>query len=615
MKKVQIFLLFLITVFLIMPSISAVAASVEAEEEEQVIAQNDLLFQGIQGLIGGTANIIVGGDSPTKPDHIIAELVKVFNYGMMSVILLFMLSKGFFWIIQLSGNKKQDSLLDFQSAPVAVMMAVILLLPMPNGYSAIQHVVIKAAGLGISLANKESNVAADFLDRNASFTITPTIMNADKIALDMMDSAICMAMLNKVAMHTNVQTNNTLIKDKDTIVQEFTVTYKGKYTPKEAADAAPIDAASNYANGSTKSYSDTVCGSSTLRFGIIDKKHADLDIIRTFRDKLVITFNTLNTAINILGSNFVEYLLQEKSITVTGPEYNSTYPEDIEEQIRLSSEKFKLEYKALLNNLVISIRESEETEDADLVNNRPTQKLREYGAAYLGAYFWEFSKRNSIITSLTAVAKSSISPKRDEYTQIDPIPDDVINKISLNQSKMFTAINSSYLKELIDDSDDKYVTEYVERHIAQAAAKAETAYDYKMHFMFDWAKESLYKEADPVLALANLGNKFINLGAKAIDAIGDKEKIDGLQNEIKANINAITNKQGIEDALAIKLETLEGMRNILVIFIVFGALLAFWIPTIPLFHWVSGVIGFFIVFMQAILLTPCLLYTSPSPRD
>lgn len=601
---------------LLIPS-EATAADQPKEDDSILITDDDILFQGVQGLVGGAANIIVGGDAPQERDHIIGELMYIFNYGMLSFALLFMVIRGIVWFSSLSGEKKQDTLLDFQSAPVAVMVSVIILVPMPDGYSAIQHLVIKAAGESISLANYETNAAADYLDKVGTFSTNPTVMNSDIIALNMMESAVCMSLLNKTSKKTVVEMNPILEMDLADDVHKFTINYDGVYTKSAAASQYLADVIAGGANGMTKHFPKNICGSTTLSFGSIDSKYVETPTVLTFRENVIDAYSNLNDNIAILGAEFINHLLDPISESDKGPTYNVTFPESMKDSLKSYSENFKQAYLNELSLLVSKMESSNTDPESGLSNKRATDSLRQYGAAYLGVYFWEYARRNSVVSAITSVNKSATGPL---YSHVKDKTDfEAFAKVNDNQKTFLEEIRKNYVMLTPEYNGNNAMASAanVETSVAKSIEEAQHSFDLGADFMFHFATESMYKESDPVLALADTGHQLIVTGesilaAAALSAATLRLVEAGLIGTAEATASnpftapATPIARIAAEAVNISIDAAMNLIPLAFVLITFGALIAFWIPSLPLIHWINGIIGFIIVFAQAFVLTPLL---------
>ena len=232
MKKVALasVIYFVLLTFFTSWSVLAEDGDEKKLNTEIELAEKDILFENLQALVGQSANIIVGGDTPEEPDHIIAVLSKTFNNGILTIAIIFMIIKGVWWLATLNPDKAREQTVNFGSAPIAAFISVILLMPLDNGYSILQHVVIKAGGYGISLSNKMTYEAADFLDKRGSYNVSPAALNIEKSIAAMLQMEVCAALYEQQYATPNVN-NTTIDKQVDWANEEdyFILRYDGLY--------------------------------------------------------------------------------------------------------------------------------------------------------------------------------------------------------------------------------------------------------------------------------------------------------------------------------------------------------------------------------------------------
>ncbi|MAD76718.1 MAG: hypothetical protein CML20_18340 [Rheinheimera sp.] len=618
MKKHKVWLKVLFFAAMLLASPHEVFANDNEGENELIFAEDDILLQGIRGLVGSAANIIVGEDTPSEPDHLIAEIMLTYNFGLMAVATIFMLFRGAKWLLQLSAEKKDDGILDFQSAPLPIALAVILMMPLPDGYSAIQHLILKVIGQSISLANEETYVAADFLDRVGSFSVNPTIMASEKIAMKMVESSICMAAINKSTGKTNVYIKQTHTRDLEQNLDRYTLDFDGVYSRAEAASTYFADIAGFGDQGLTTYYPKRVCGSVSLTFGAIDQHYMKQESILEFRRNVMDSFHMLAKSTSLTSAKFVDELFDPIGQNATGTHsYNTSYNPSIPEEIKRASDEFIRSYRYELERLLVKIEASKDDASSGLGNKKSTDTLRKYGAAYLGAYFWEYAKRNSVVTELTSLKNSSKYPMLDQLE--NTVNDKLYESLTLNQQALFDELMNS----LINKDDNYDVSEYIkgsaniEKDVLLSIKNAEHQFDIGANYLFEAATATMYSETDPVLAMADTGHQFIIIGETIIGttaaAMATVRVARALAEGTAEGLNS-TPIMGLAAAapktLAVTLEAAEMLGSLLIplgiAMIFFGGMIAFWLPSIPLIHWVNGTIGFMILFMQAFLLTPLL---------
>ncbi|MBE0420513.1 DotA/TraY family protein [Pseudoalteromonas nigrifaciens] len=618
MKKYSFWLYVILLVGLSLTPTTVIAANEEPDNNGLVIADQDLLMQGVQGLVGSAANIITGGDTPSSPDHLIAELMQTYNFGLMSFAIIFMLFRGAKWFLQLSAQKKDEGVLDFQSAPLPIALAVILMMPLPDGYSSIQHLILKVVGLSISLANEEVNVAADYLDRVGTFALNPTVMATDKIALKMVENAICMAALNKSTGKTNVEVNAEHVRDLDDNIDVYTFSYDGAYGRASAAAGYFADMASFGANGVTKHYPKEVCGTASLSFGAIDAHYVDQEPVIRFRDNIIRSYEALAEETAIIGAKFVDELFDPIGQNASGTHaYNTSYNPSIPADIERVSEKFIMAYRRDLEQLLNEIETSSDDANSGLGNKKATDSLRKYGAAYLGAYFWEFAKRNNVVAGLTSVSNSGKTPLFNEVQET--VHETLFESLTDNQQSLFAA----FIERQNDGKPDYSSATYIQKvgnlqaEVEESLKNSKHEFDVGADYLFRFATESMYAESDPILALADTGHQFIVIGEimllKTGQALAAIKLVQAASEGLALGLTSVPvfgTAAAAPWALAVSLDIAAAAAStiipIAITMIVFGALIAFWLPSIPLIHWVSGTVGFMIVFMQAFILTPLL---------
>lgn len=598
-------------IMLILCFITAAAplqAFAEAEEDESVvIAEEDIFFQSIQGLIGSAANIIVGDNIQDEPDHIMGVLMNTYGYGLIMFATIFMAFRGVKWVLQLSKEKNDNSMLDFNSAPLPVAMCVIAMLPLNDGYSAMQHIVIKVAGESISLANKETYAAADYLEKYGSFTVSPVVMNTSLIVNSAFESSICMSLINATSGKTNVGMARYEDLDLENNYHSFRVSFDGIYTESEAIAQYMGEVASGAKQGLTRALPKQVCGTNSITFGAIDEKYTESAPVMDFRQGVIDAYSDMNEEVAMIAAGAIDYY--------TNPQSPRVLPSTIKADLQAARNNFAMKYKNQLAIFVRQIQESAQNENYGLANTNATQSLRKYGAGFLGVYFWEYARRNSVVTSLTGLSSSSSQPNRSSI--IEKVPNDIYTDVTNQAKKILDSVRTDYTAQ--GPPNYVYKSEQLEQAVSKSLEESTAASDLSFgSYIFNFSSSAMLNQSDPVLSLADMGHSLISTGevilttsttmlaiAKVSSAIGHTSA-DAAANIPVFGVPGILAGRGVgfsADILAL------GASNIIplaITIIIFGILIAFWIPAIPLIHWINGCVGFLIVFIQAFTLTPLL---------
>jgi len=377
------------------------------------------------------------------------------------------------------------------------------------------------------------------------------------------------------------------------------------------------DFESNFSNGRTQYLSPNACGSTRLEFGALDENYVSSATVIEFREGMVNAYKQLNGGVLLLGAQFVDHLLIPKVIGKNGPEYNETYPADLEEQLKTYSEAFRLSYQRELEKLVAKMEPSEQSSDSALANKRATESLRQYGAGYLGVFFWEFAKRNNVVSNITKVNKAANPPIFNEIQK--KVSEAAFTKIFDKKNELFSNIRFDSHSESLDRTgrSNIEILSNIEKDISSKITKADHEWDIGGSFLFNIATKQMMQETDPILAYMEYGHTLMGVGeitiaASAIESRLAKLAVKGLEGVAMAASSTPFTGAGAIPAMVgtvafdIIIDVANHMTMVGMGLLMLGAFMALYMGALPVFHWISGLTGFLIVFMQAMILTPLL---------
>jgi conjugal transfer/type IV secretion protein DotA/TraY len=128
----------------------------------------------------------------------------------------------------------------------------------------------------------------------------------------------------------------------------------------------------------------------------------------------------------------------------------------------------------------------------------------------------------------------------------------------------------------------------------------------------------MYSQPDPVRGLVDFGHNIIIASEIFLSTTAALELNAYIAKGVAASADGAAEQLGplgapvrpaliaTQFALDLLMKGAEKISELVFMLLVFGIVLAFWIPSIPMIHWISGLVGFFIVFMHAMILTPLL---------
>lgn len=625
--------------------------SAEQQKENEVtyeIAEDDILFGMMQGLFGQAANIIVGGELPDKPDHIITALSEALNKSLTSLILALIVFRFGRWVVATKSQGGTD-IFDFQHAPLPILFAIIAIIPVKGGLSFLQMVTIQAAGYSIKISNYETNVAADFLEKYGSYSTLSHLANVEENAIATVIGSICKGIINKQDRYANIQQasssslfehtvrdskkligyqpNGNPIFTYDTIgnvtyVNNTKFSRSGVYQDKQAAEEH------NKANGLSpskgriaKSYKEDVCGNSQLIFPEL-KEDDNYMMVGEFRNSVATHYNTLNNQLATISADIVN-----QTFVKTDGKYSHMNNELIE-RIKRAVSTFKIAYQDELATLVSKYSPSQSSESAGLNNSSAADVLRKKGTAYLGVFYLEFMKKNSKTLEATKLKFTHKMPNSEKWDYFftnteTKTPDGIIKIIKTLKS------NTNADLPQTENIVNKQMREGHEKINKIIAGDSDDIWQYPTELVVgttSFLMKNLINETDPIGGLVNTGHYIIASmesyylitqlakikvrmahriaeAGKEISA-GVAEDIPFAGNTAEGVVNGAW--VGIDFGFTFIQEGLDLAQYLILPVLLAGIFLAFWLPSIPMIHWINTMIGFLIVVFNTFILAPAL---------
>lgn len=612
------------------------------------IAEDDVMFGLLQGIFGQAANIIVGGDLPDKPDHIITALSEALNKSLTALILFLIIIRFVRWVAAAKSSGGTD-IFDFQHAPLPILFAIIAIIPVKGGLSFLQMVTIQAAGFSIKISNFETNIAADFLEKYGSYSTLSHVANIEENAIASVVGSICKGILNKQDRYENIiQTSTSDIYEHKTMGEKKIVGYHKNGNPIFWRDTENI---TNYINSTTysrsgvyadsqaaeahnvsnnlganvgriaKSYEKEACGNSKLIFPPI--KDDDQSVfIREFRNSVVEDYRILNIRLAQISAKIVN-----EAYNASNGKYDYIKDENIT-SIKSAVSEFKVNYQYSLAELVSQYKPSQASESDGLNTSTAADVLRAKGTAYLGVFYFEFMKKNSKTLEAT---KLSFSHKMPNNMDWDHFYATTSTKIPKGIQKIIGELKSNANISLPDNESksNRVVREGHESIAKLVAGDSDNLWQYPTEIVVNATTgilEVLVDENDPITGLVNAGHHIIGtmeslyLGLQlskislqvlsrtseaakevAAGAASDVPFLGGTSSGLVRSlwVGAKFGFSFIEDAMSL------AQWLILPIFLA-GIFLAFWLPSIPMIHWINTMVGFLIVAFNTFILVPAL---------
>jgi conjugal transfer/type IV secretion protein DotA/TraY len=640
---------YLIAIVLMVFSYDSFSAGQETSAEVTYeIAEDDLLFGLLQGIFGQAANIIVGGDLPDEPDHIITALSEALNKSLTTLILFLVIIRFIRWVAA-SKSQGGTDIFDFQHAPLPILFAIIAIIPVKGGVSFLQMVTIQAAGYSIKISNYETNIAADFLENYGSYSSLSHIANVEENVIATVVGSVCKGILNKQDRYKNiVQTavsdiyehriqgerqikayhkNGNPIFWRDTVqtvnyVNSTVYNRSGVYKDSQLAeDHNESNGLSASSGRIAKSYPVDVCGNSKLVFPEIKDEDNSI-LIREFRNSVDEAYKILNNKLAEVSADIVN-----EAYNASNGKYDYIRTERIT-KIREVVSEFKINYQNSLAELVRQYAPSHTSDSSAHNQSTAADVLRQKGTAYLGVFYLEFMKKNAQTLDATKLSfehKMPNSPDWDHFytTTSTKIPQGIariIRELKANANVDLPAEETKSNRILREGHMN------IEKLIA---GESDNIWQYPTQLVVSATTgimETLIDVNDPISGLVTTGHVIlgtmesfyvasqvakISVQVLARTAEAAKHVAGGAAKDIPFIGNA---SSGVVDALYVAPkygfdfvdDALSLAQWLILPLLLAGIFLAFWLPSIPMIHWINTMVGFLIVAFNTFILVPAL---------
>ncbi|MBD3587558.1 DotA/TraY family protein [Salinimonas sp. HHU 13199] len=579
-----------LTVLLFLISGKAVAqeeGGSDVYESEPIIENpNDLGVQVLRGVLGDVTNIISGGELPQKPDTVLGSVMLAWCGALAVVATLLVAFGGFKWFFgSIHSGKMNEQKLDSTGVPVRMVIALVSVVPLAAGYCFYQLVHIYLTGHSLSVANNLSDKATSFMSVGAFHQKTLPI-NSDEIAAQAFETLVCAHGINAAEGTASGETVITpsIVIDLEGTGDNATNIYGIKYGDESD---------SWFKVGG---YSDKACGEYVIEFSEPDFRMTTDG--RAENNLLNGNYAALQNLFNEMSKPAADFV---NKVYISDADHEDL--RIIKKQTKLAIENLAAEYNNAIRLARIDYANEKSLElekpDSELPNylkSTPSfldnYSLNDIGFIGLGSTWWVDSIRTQAFTSMLTsmeVQASNIEDKalhHEDLTELWSLVDKVTEGRSGRLSSASTE-NIDYLSHLEDKA---------------------------MSWLIGASLRTVNETNDPLFALMELGHEMIvtaeTLIALLLTANITVEVSDNLSRVEVTSLPFIGTM--LETGKAIATGTAEGMAKqiatglmlLIALLLTMGVYLAFYLPTIPLMHWLGGVIGAFSAALEQIILAP-----------
>lgn len=591
-------------------SFDAIGAEVVQNKESDALFYLRLIF-------GDVVNLLIDEQGPasTSPDTVLGAMTLKFNQIIMTLSILgigFVGLMAFFETIHTTtvNTNKYDSMLFLR-----YLIVLAALVPVSGGFNTFHLGTLYVAGSGVQVADEVAKTSVNFVQRTGSVVKLNANVDHESFLMSLLESKVCKYAVNITTNHENIiekYISSTYGENAGTAVGlRQAPAYDSLFDAKAAALSATLSA--EFQNP-LHFDSESPCGSFQLSYDPVELDNNELQELKN------IYLNSYAQALNSasLGIEVLAQKIAQKSLDST-----VVVPPDAFDNVLANLSNA---HREILDNIGTSAY-SLYTGDSGS-GLMPEDNVRRYGFIHYGSLYLRWTK---ITKNMMLITKGvDISSNRTIDTKILSNYDmkiffstlaDYLNKdrlINVGDSYVLSStFKPGYFPQtsiMSSNESDELASEAIQNELEAQEAKIQKA-EKLISSAKEYVIDGLINTTnDPLTTTINMGNNLITLAevaqvANLIIKSGIKTFELAKDSADNTTVGAYSNlllavPSGI--FLAIAQELASKTLTLIIACIVLGSIASFYIPAVPLFHWILGVISWAASVIEAVFLSPIL---------
>lgn len=531
---------------------------------------NDLSVQSLRIVLGDVVNIMTGEptDNVDRDETVITKLFYAWNQLLFAATGLLSAYVMGSWFMGAIHGKKQNN--DDAFIPFRILLALTLSAPMVGSFTLAQNVHLYMVGHSIGIGNSMAGIIYDNHGVGGVGTTSGSSPTDLYAAAAYYESAACVqatkaiyddANAAKITDEEDVNMSGDIIKS-----YEYIRTYGGDSIPWPIGSPISADG----------------CGEYIIEYEEPDEEYSDGSAESTYYTRYVQLHIALANNAGILATQLVNEILKSGAS---------------KESNDLMAHSHALQLKSLqyqFNQDMVQIQREYAEDYAQFLGDNPGRlegyglfEPKHYGWIALGAMYWSDSAKtmhlNNTIKSISFEWNAAID-----------------NEIIGNED-FHVVWQSIYLANRdiggLDRMSGQMDPEYAEDMVADS-----------MEFFIGRVRSIVVEGDDPVFSIMELGHEMIVLAEVMIAILALFEALGGTATAIiTAAGTAVAGPAGAVAGGAISglIASLgKALYALVPLLLGLGMYYAYWIPSLPLMHWVGNVVGVLIRIIETTLLLP-----------
>lgn len=612
--KIQIkLLILLLSILIIFP-----AFAVDVIENK-----NDDSLMYMRMIFGDVVNILIDAEGPdaNEVDTVLGAMMKTFNQTMFQLtflLILFVTLTAFFSTAHT--GKLDTQKYDAVWMPFRMILAFAIVTPISAGYNALQIAVLMVAGSGINVANQVAIAGLDQMVKTGTVVKLRASDNYEESVINMLESKVCAYGYNAITHHENIVGEPIINYDYtfETISPKIGLRYAPAYiTPVTALAASTYATVTLQKDIPTYFSSDAPCGQYEIKYS--DDISIDSDF-NQIRDEYLETYVDILTTVDERLDGLA------KSITTAGVTDSAASNTS---ELKNIINYYKTEHQKILNYIGEEAYKVYDRQNQNGNAQSPEELTRQYGWIHFGGLYWRWTQitktTNNIANEIKLETSPQFSSKVTENEDMRPVWIALANYIlfdrmvaTANGDVIASKTASAYTPRvplILSENEEESQKEMAEQ-MAKTSERKVGSEERKLTDHRNFIYESLANtDADPLTTVINTGHRMLNYVQVALVAKSILQTLELGTEDVKNALPdfALPAQIKLSAVMVVIKSILQAVFLLIIAFTSLAVVAAYYIPVIPLIHWIVGVISYFGAVIEAVLVGPILAAAHAAP--
>ena len=536
--------------------------------------QSDFSVQFFKIIFGDVANVMLGQPIViTQPDTVLGEIMFRWNTFLHLICVIAVMWNGGMWLIQSSVGSSQQ--FDSFGLPIRFVLALVGCVPLPHGYSLVQMVNFYGTASSINITNELANIAYDRMNAGGSISQMGSALQTDELVENLFMSHVCLQLINNYEEELIINRINSGLSAGEDGRQY------SEYNMSFGEDAW------------FGTYDEKECGSYTFKNLAGDEGFTNGVAEQNFTDAMFGAALDLDEKISATVALFIPNIWGdkklEKSDSITGKE-NPAFAammQQMEDDLFLFKNTYREDVTQALQDYELERQEYVNENQAAVPSFTENFSARDIGWIALGGTY--------ILQSLQA--QDNLKFAKGNAMKTDSEINVSVYDIEDIQGAMQLSSQAAGIVSPTGSNNTEQVSK-LQNDTSSMVASAATWF--------------VSNGDDPIMSAMNYGHLLITIGE--ITLIGTLP-LEALVSVLNAEVNEETLGPPLispgdwkRTAIALPKTVLKRFVGALMALayalILAGLVFAFYIPALPLMHWIGAALGAVIANVLNIILSP-----------